>query len=815
MPVYFNKETGLAEDVADHALQSGSHEIPLISPEGEHGSAPTMEDAQRLMQQGYRQPDQNELKALLTHAKYSQQPIKAGIEGLGRGILGPLATGAELAIGVKPEAILAREEANPKASMAGEATGLIGGAFTGTGEAAALELLGKAGAKQVTKHLGEGALAKVAATAAHGAIENAAFSASDEVSHMLLNDPAQSAATAATNIGLSGILGGAIGGGASGAKQLWSAKVGPKVGELLEGFKGRLAYHAETPDINQALTDELSGIHGALSGTKEAYGLRRQAVEGLFPKEAQAHANILEQSSRIGDELSQTIASLQKQEGMAGVASKLEQDLHLYQEQIRQGSGTPGSVYDAVNELKQKMQKHEFKYAEDFGAADRFKPFANKLRTSTMEMLEDNKLWGEAADLHKGLNKAYAKFKTPLEEFEHKFTSELNGERVIDPGKVQTIMNQTGKAQGEIKRSMLANFFDEAERYKGEVRGLHSRLGLDTAHLDNISDKHTRQLLGKYGTGEALADALVKKGIHEMLGGALGGVTGAAFGHPFIGMLLGKEMGGPMLKKLLPALAPALAKADSSAIGFKSAITYAANVAKGEARIKDAVGHVFGAGKLLAIPRQVSTEALQMHLDKIAQNPKELQDNVAGIGHYMPDHAEQVAAQASSAVLYLESLRPHAEVQSPLDKPREPSAIEKARYQNALIIAENPLSIMHKVKNGALTQQDMQDMEALHPGLLDKLRFASMEQLINAKQKKQSVPYATQMGLTLLLGQPLASSFKQQNMLMTQMSFIPPMPATGGGRAPSATSMQGLSKMPMSLSTPEQATANRRQNRSR
>ena len=77
------------------------------------------------------------------------QGVQAGLEGALRGtISAPLASLAETKLGLaSKEGIRGRAEAHPIASTVGELGGLTAGALTGTGEAAALESIGKGAAE--------------------------------------------------------------------------------------------------------------------------------------------------------------------------------------------------------------------------------------------------------------------------------------------------------------------------------------------------------------------------------------------------------------------------------------------------------------------------------------------------------------------------------------------------------------------------------------------------------------------------------------------------------------------------------------------
>ncbi len=188
-----------------------------------------------------------------------QQAI-AGVEGLAKGLLGPIATGAERLAGVSPIGIEARQEVNPITHGIGEATGLIAPAVLTGGESlaakatlgGAMEAAGSAGIKALGIEAAATPLAKIGSAAVKGAIENMVFQGSDEVSRMILQDPNQSAQTAVADLGLAALIGGGLGGAFGAVNPLWHAAVGSKVGGLLN-----------------AVVKKAGGIEGAITGDME------------------------------------------------------------------------------------------------------------------------------------------------------------------------------------------------------------------------------------------------------------------------------------------------------------------------------------------------------------------------------------------------------------------------------------------------------------------------------------------------------------------------------------------------------------------
>lgn len=249
-------------DKVEGALSSGfsfpkGKEINVTSPTGEAGTIPA-ENASKAFKAGYKYQ---------TPYSSTVEQDKAQLEGAAEGLLGPLAPLAETKLlGVDPKDIRGRREENPISHGAGQAVGLGLSALTGVGEARLL-----AGASRGITNL-----------AGKLAVENALFQAGDEVSKLIINDPAQSASTAAANIGMAAVLGGGLGKASKEVSELWSIAKGSKTGAFLSEFKDRLVEHANTPGavskpggvaskladslINKGLAKATGTVAGAIGG---------------------------------------------------------------------------------------------------------------------------------------------------------------------------------------------------------------------------------------------------------------------------------------------------------------------------------------------------------------------------------------------------------------------------------------------------------------------------------------------------------------------------------------------------------------------
>ncbi len=312
MPVLLNKDSGLAENLPDQAalgsLQSGTHEIPLVSPEGDFGSAPH-EDAARLIQQGYTQPSPEQLGHLLKEAKYSTtgQQIAGGLEQVAKGALGPLATGTELALGVPKEDILGREEtAGTATKMIGQGIGLVGSSFIpviGQEKILSKAAEGIMGAFEVGK--AATTVGKIGSMAAKAAIENAVYQGGDEVSKAILSDPGQTAGSALMNVGLASAIGAGFGGGVGAVSPLWSATVGPNLENGLRFLANRA--NGETLPISEELSTVLAHAE------KNGITIPPEIKAGLSdnPMAQDFFRQLKESGTGTGDAIRQTVTEFQ------------------------------------------------------------------------------------------------------------------------------------------------------------------------------------------------------------------------------------------------------------------------------------------------------------------------------------------------------------------------------------------------------------------------------------------------------------------------------------------------------------------------
>lgn len=780
------------------------------------------------------------LEPELKEDKYGSvsQLAKTALEGGAQGVIGPLAPAIEKSLGVNEEDIRGRAEANPLTHAGSEIAGLIAPLAASGGA----NLLGKAGLEGAAEVLpkiakfsqlgaldaiqaklglvaGESLASKIGTGAAKAAIDNMLIAGSDETSKMILNDPNQSAQTAMTDIGLSGVLGAALGGGATGVGALWKDTVGDKAGKLVSDFRGRMQEHMDNPDPVNAMTKELTDYHKDVSGiADEVYGPQGLKAQGIAKSMPEMHEGINTQAQETYDKLDTAVKKMAKNPEAypARLTQKLQGDLDAFANKVSTDGAGPNDIFNATQDLKQSMQGYA-KYDKFVKPVDEAYDFVRDAKSMARDLrmsLEDTDVWGKAAERQQKINEAFSEYLPSLKDFEKKFTSEVAGEKAIDPGKISTYLSQVGKPNATIKQTMLKNFLDASEKYKRVIDKVHQSLEIESP-VKNTPMNVTMSSLGKKTLGSKLADAFINKGLTETGSSGLGGVTGATLAHltglnGAVGAIIGQQALGPFFKSVLPAITKSLMTREAASQGFKAAADYGASVVKGENLLSKATANLFKADTDVIPESMKPTEKdrikLNKQLDQIRQNPDLLLNKDNHLSGYMPEHALAMDETTGNAVNYLNSIRPMTDRQAPLDSKPVASNTEKEHYTAALDLAVQPTMILDKIKKGTLTTRDLSIVSALYPRLLDNMRQKLTDAMVSHLSDGGMVPYRTRMGMSMLMGQPLDSTMMPSHIQAAQI-FGPQQSPQQSPQKPKrrTASSPALQKMPSMYQTPAQS----------
>lgn len=203
-------------------------------------------------------------------------------------------------------------------------------------------------------------------------------------------------------------------------------------------------------------------------------------------------------------------------------------------------------------------------------------------------------------------------------------------------------------------------------------------------------------------------------------------------------------------------------------------------------------------------------ERLDSRLKEIQTDPSSLMKIGMNVGHYLPDHQIAQAQVAGSASQYLNSLRPVSSKQSPLDQDDLPvNSIQTGKFRKALEIAENPLSVLDKVKEGTLTSEDVKHLQALYPKVHDRIVQKINNRMTEHVSDGNEISQKVQRSLSLLTGQNLNSSITPEAIQSSQSTFIPSSMAPSQQPPPRAhkTPLTALKKVSSLDATPLQKIA--------
>lgn len=853
------------------------------------------------------------------------QMAVSALEGFGRGATFGVSTGIEKALGVKPEDIAAREKVNPGSALLGEAASFI---IPGAPEA---ELLGKAGAGAARlAGLAEAVspIAKVGSSAVKMATETALAQSGNEVHKMFVGDPDQSVGTAISDIGLSGLIGGAGGGALGLVNPLWAATGGPKleawlVGPIKKVLNGEAAPLTEKAELaagrlgKQIPAELRPGMMGSPEINKQFNILRESATSsglklqkslddfhddlehevfniiGKTPEEIKAYSPstsgreaqdtfkeellnkygpIAQRYEKYGEKFKNIPINSSQTYGANigyGEPTRLTSQLadKIAEVGLKTGAasenGLGNQLYDfvskeipkqnTVEDLKNLITKIGDRVKADYSlshvgrelreAVLNIQDEAMSAAMSEGERAEYSSLRGSYKDLMNIKDRASQELslgksggtKEFLNKLEQKKSPEMFLKALSPKNNAEVVpwlAEHFPQTLEKIKQSELASamkpFVSRAPKGKeistealrkalDSMTPEYRKLILSEEQLQKLGDLNTlRSEIAPYQSSRT-AYHLEAKNSH-MLSTAMSAVA-ALTGHGFLsGLLLGE--GAKVLGRDIPdALRLGLLKFIGSenpveAEGFKSMVDFIHHTIKGENKLSKATQSIFKAGALVMprtmMPSERDREKLDKRLEAMQVDPNHMLNVGGKTGYYLPDHGMELSKTAMNATNYLNSLRPVVQKKSPFDTDLKPSQAQKAKYDIALDIAQQPLMVMDSIKNGTLTPFELSVFKNLYPGLYKRTSQKLMHGIMEHTSKGLNVPYRTRMNLSLFLGQPLDSTMMPKSIIAAQATNVSSeQPSQSQPQQPKG-SLKSLNKFAASAQTGAQASEQRR-----
>jgi hypothetical protein len=315
----------------------------------------------------------------------------------------------------------------------------------------------------------------------------------------------------------------------------------------------------------------------------------------------------------------------------------------------------------------------------------------------------------------------------------------------------------------------------------------------------------------------------VLRGVGSSALGAISYMTG----HGPMASILAGEAAATIGKKAPEAYKLAYLKFMGSsqpvkAEGIKAMVDFFHESAQGTNTLAKATKAVLKSGVQVLgsnmMPTQSDRNKLDKQVSKAETSPENFmkQQMQGDTGHYLPDHQAAMAQTTTAAVQYLAQLKPRPTQPSPLDKPIAPTASQEARYNRALDIAQQPAVVLQHLKDGTLQASDIQDINAMYPGLYQKM-VTNLSNEMNSKQASdEPIPYRTKIGMGLFMGHPLDSTMTPTAIQNAQLTHLPAnAQQSQQSQSPQKTksNTSKLGKTDKSYQTPTQTAESDRANR--
>lgn len=230
-------------------------------------------------------------------------------------------------------------------------------------------------------------------------------------------------------------------------------------------------------------------------------------------------------------------------------------------------------------------------------------------------------------------------------------------------------------------------------------------------------------------------------------------------------------------------------------------------IVKSDKMITNSVKSIFDpkSAYKIAPPNPKGVEKLKGYVDQIHNNPESLTTLGSEIA---PEFNSAVVRSASSAAQFIKSLEPRKPQTLPFDSGvKDPPSAHVDIYNHVLKVTEQPLYVLHKVKNGTVIPEEIQAVQTIYPDLYQRLQNQITEHLVDAKNNGATIPYKTKIGLSAFLGSPIDTTFTPESIQAAQpmQQNQPPQGAQTGAQPKRSTS--ALGKMATMAQTPGQARA--------
>lgn len=406
---------------------------------------------------------------------------------------------------------------------------------------------------------------------------------------------------------------------------------------------------------------------------------------------------------------------------------------------------------------------------------NRFMGFYEDMRKG----LEDQALWGKAAEDQAAINAAWTKQIDAHRVFDARLTTNVGRDprnpwvdiRRVDPGKADAYVSSLTNPKNDLVHQAIGNYVDSTETLAKAFQEAYELPAEKVAHVEAVAQGASsfRASVARAEDALTLANQFAALKAAESGGGLSEAATVAgALGHPIIG-LLGQAVGAVARPATtiarLAALERLVGKVDArigaSVRGFFRApeanVAGALRAGRATARANLPAVAVFAGDTRQA--RKESFEAEVAKLHEFASNPDRtsagIAKSLAGLDQAAPKVSSAIAMSGARGLSFLAEKLPMGMVDTKSLQPHlekvHLSDTEQARFGRYLAAVNDPMTVLKDLETNRLTPEGVEALKRVYPKIYEQVREEITTHLI---AQKSPLPYAKRVELGVLFDVP-------------------------------------------------------------
>lgn len=280
----------------------------------------------------------------------------------------------------------------------------------------------------------------------------------------------------------------------------------------------------------------------------------------------------------------------------------------------------------------------------------------------------------------------------------------------------------------------------------------------------------------------------------EAVSGPMGAIQGARIADKHLTPIIEKIINRPLIgmsKMTMPVVMKVLSSGHVD--GLLDMLNYSSKVAKGVQSANNAIEALFKSGITPTIRNYEGDEnrireyidgggVTQQLQNQLEQQPKQYAEGGKvedpskehALAQIYPEQNIMLNSARGRVSGYLTSVKPQKNnMKLAFDKEFKDEDKHR-RYDRAVKIAANPLSVMKHIKDNTLQTEHVQHLEAMYPEVYQHLKNKLTDRITKAQfNEEMPANFATRQSMSLFLGTPLESSLTPQNIMAAQSVFAP------------------------------------------